>query len=63
MRITDPGEEEASNYKKPSSAIMNNLKTGSVVRSTTAPPDPVKIPAAVDSTRLKSMLANIKQNN
>ena len=63
MRISDNGEEETSNYKKPSAAIMDNLKTGSVVRSSTAPPEPVKVSAAVDSSRLKSMLANIKQNN
>ena len=62
MRITDSGEEESSNYKKPSSAIMENLKTSSVVRpSSSTESDTPKVNATVDSSRLKSMLASIKK--
>ena len=62
MRITDSGEEESSNYKKPSSAIMENLKTSSVVRpSSSTESDTPKANATVDSSRLKSMLASIKK--
>jgi KaiC/GvpD/RAD55 family RecA-like ATPase len=63
MRITDSGEEEQSSFKKPMSSIMDNLKTGSVVKPAPVAPEPVKVTATVDSSRLKSMLANIKQNN
>ena len=64
MRITDSGEEEQSSYKKPSATIMENIKSGSIVKSTTTPrPEVAKIEATVDSTRLKAMLAGIKQNN
>ena len=64
MRITDSGEEEqSSSFKKPMSSIMDNLKTGSVVKPSPVAPEPVKVTATVDSSRLKSMLANIKQNN
>jgi hypothetical protein len=42
---------------------MDNLKTGSVVKPAPVAPEPVKVTATVDSSRLKSMLANIKQNN
>ena len=62
MRITDSGEEESSNYKKPSSAIMENLKTSSVVRpNSSTESDTPKVNATVDSSRLKSMLASIKK--
>jgi hypothetical protein len=64
MRITDSGEEEQSSYKKPSATIMENIKSGSIVKSTSTPrPEVAKIEATVDSTRLKAMLAGIKQNN
>jgi KaiC/GvpD/RAD55 family RecA-like ATPase len=63
MRITDSGEEEQSSFKKPMSSIMDNLKTGSVVKPAPVAPEPVKVTATVDSSRIKSMLANIKQNN
>jgi len=64
MRITDSGEEESSNYKKPSSAIMENLKTSSVVRpSSSTESDTPKVNATVDSSRLKSMLASIKKTS
>lgn len=63
MRITDSGEEEQQSSKKPSSLIMDNLKTGSVVKPTgTAPPvNTPKVQATVDRSMLNNMLANIKK--
>ena len=63
MRITDSGEEESSSsFKKPSTAIMDSIKSNSVVRSAEPVTDTPKVQATVDSSRLKSMLANIKKS-
>jgi len=60
LRITDPGEEAQESGLRGVGAtnILNQIKTGSTV----APSDEPKIQAGVDSSKLKSMLAGLKNN-
>jgi archaellum biogenesis ATPase FlaH len=60
LRITDPGEEAQESGLRGVGAtnILNQIKTGSTV----APSEESKIQAGVDSSKLKSMLAGLKNN-
>ena len=60
LRITDPGEEaqESSLRGVGATNILSQIKTGSTV----APSEESKIQAGVDSSKLKSMLAGLKNN-
>jgi archaellum biogenesis ATPase FlaH len=58
LRITDAGEDAQENGTRPSgSSILSQIKTGSTI---TAKEDTPKITAAVDSSKLKNMLAGLK---
>jgi hypothetical protein len=59
LRITDPGEEAQESGLRGVGAtnIMSQIKTGS---SVTPVEDTPKINASVDSSKLKSMLAGLK---
>jgi hypothetical protein len=58
LRITDAGEDAQENGTRPSgSSILSKIKTGSTI---TAKEDTPKITAAVDSSKLKNMLAGLK---
>jgi len=61
LRITDPGEEAQESGLRGVGAtnIMSQIKTGS---SVTPSEDSPKIQAGVDSSKLKSMLAGLKNN-
>ena len=61
LRITDPGEEaqESGLRGVGGTNIMNQIKTGSTV----APSEESKIQAGVDSSKLKSMLAGLKNTS
>jgi len=60
LRITDPGEEaqESGLRGVGGTNILSQIKTGSTV----APSEESKIQAGVDSSKLKSMLAGLKNN-
>jgi hypothetical protein len=60
LRITDPGEEAQESGLRGVGAtnILSQIKTGSTV----APSEEAKITAGVDSSKLKSMLAGLKNN-
>ena len=60
LRITDPGEEAQESGLRGVGAtnILSQIKTGSTV----APSEEPKIQAGVDSSKLKSMLAGLKNN-
>ena len=61
MRITDPGEDfqdEGSNGANRVANVLNNFKTGSTIKE-----DAPKINAEVNSSKLKSMLAGLKQSS
>jgi archaellum biogenesis ATPase FlaH len=63
LRIRDLPDEDSqsSQFRKPTSDIFDGLKTGSVVKAAgNTDTDASKVTATVDSSRLKSMLANIK---
>ena len=74
MRITDPGEDQDTNaggYGKPSSSILNSIKTSTTLNPTTGLPqvregwslekDTAPPPgSSIESSRLKSMLAGLK---
>jgi len=63
LRIRDLPDEDSqsSQFRKPTSNIFDGLKTGSVVKAAgNTDTDASKVTATVDSSRLKSMLANIK---
>ncbi len=61
MRITDPGEEDDSTqYKRPASTMLDNIRNKSTVTSGTTQDDGPKITADVQSSKLKQMLANLK---
>jgi archaellum biogenesis ATPase FlaH len=65
LRIRDLPDDDSqtSQFKKPSNTIFDGLKTGSVVRSAgNIDTESSKVTATVDSSRLKSMLANIKSS-
>jgi archaellum biogenesis ATPase FlaH len=61
LRITDPGEEaqESGLRGVGASNILNQIKTGSTVNPTEDTP---KVNATVDSSKLKSMLAGLKNS-
>jgi replicative DNA helicase len=61
LRITDPGEEAQESGLRGVGAtnIMSQIKTGSTV----APSEELKIQAGVDSSKLKSMLAGLKNTS
>jgi KaiC/GvpD/RAD55 family RecA-like ATPase len=62
MRITDDGGEDDNNSSKQKpSKIFDNLKRQTTVAASDAPPEQGKIVAEVNSSKLKQMLANIKQ--
>ena len=60
LRITDPGEEAQESGLRGVGAtnILSQIKTGSTV----APSEESKIQAGLDSSKLKSMLAGLKNN-
>jgi hypothetical protein len=60
LRITDPGEEAQESGLRGVGAtnILSQIKTGSTV----APSEGSNIQASVDSSKLKSMLAGLKNN-
>jgi hypothetical protein len=60
LRITDPGEEAQESGLRGVGAtnIMSQIKTNSTV----SPGEEPKIQAGVDSSKLKSMLAGLKNN-
>ena len=61
MRITDPGEEDDSTqYKRPASTMLDNIRNKSTVTSSTTQDDGPKVTADVQSSKLKQMLANLK---
>ena len=63
LRIRDlpDDDSQSSQFRKPTSNIFDGLKTGSVVKAAgNTDTDASKVTATVDSSRLKSMLANIK---
>lgn len=63
LRITDPGEEEQGSYaRKPTSTIMDSLKTKTNLTPTEATEPAGKVTADVQSTKLKQMLAGLKAN-
>jgi hypothetical protein len=61
LRITDPGEEAQESGLRGVGAtnILSQIKTGSTV----APGEESKIQAGVDSSKLKSMLAGLKNTS
>jgi len=61
LRITDPGEEAQESGLRGVGAtnILSQIKTGSTV----TPNEEPKIQAGVDSSKLKSMLAGLKNSN
>lgn len=59
LRISAPDEQDSSsNLKKPSSSILDSVKTKS---SVTAPKQNSNVTADVQSTKLKQMLADLKK--
>jgi KaiC/GvpD/RAD55 family RecA-like ATPase len=61
MRITDAGEDfqnEGSNGANRVANVLNNFKTGSTIKE-----DAPKVNAEVNSSKLKSMLAGLKQSS
>ena len=68
MRITDPGEEEQSNFKRPGGNLLDSIKAKSTMINGNEPADPVereesgKITADVQSAKLKQLLGQIKQS-
>ena len=66
MRITDPGEEEQSNFKRPGGNLLDSIKAKSTMINGTEPmvshdEDTNKITADVQSAKLKQLLSQIKQ--
>jgi hypothetical protein len=68
MRITDPGEEEQSNFKRPGGNLLDSIKAKSNLTNGTEPVDPAeredtgRITADVQSAKLKQLLGQIKQS-
>lgn len=68
MRITDPGEEEQSNFKRPGGNLLDSIKAKSTMINGNESADPVereesgKITADVQSAKLKQLLGQIKSN-
>jgi len=64
LRIRDLGEdEEYQNFKKQSSSIYEQLKSGDKTTEGTGDVEVSKITANVQSSKLKDMLASLKQND
>jgi len=64
LRIRDLGEdEEYQNFKKQSSSIYEQLKSGDKTTEGTGDVEVGKITANVQSSKLKDMLASLKQND
>jgi len=61
LRIMDAPEDEGGIAKKPSS-IMSQIKQQNILRPVEKPVDTPKINAEINSSKLKQMLASIKQN-
>ena len=62
LRIRDlPDDGEAHQFKKPVSSIFDGVKNKSTVVPSSEPEESGKIVADVNSSKLKQMLANIKQ--
>jgi hypothetical protein len=57
MRITDLGEDEQDN--RPQGNIMDQIKSSPATGNT----DESKVTATVQSSKLKNMLAGLKQND
>ena len=69
MRITDPGEEEQSNFKRPGGNLLDSIKAKStMINGTESIANSVereensKITADVQSAKLKQLLVQIKAN-
>jgi KaiC/GvpD/RAD55 family RecA-like ATPase len=65
MRITDPGEEEQSNFKRPGGNLLDSIKAKSTMINGTEPvscEETPKITADVQSAKLKQLLGQIKQS-
>ena len=68
MRITDPGEEEQSNFKRPGGNLLDSIKAKSTMINGTESINPSereelgKITADVQSAKLKQLLGQIKQS-
>ena len=69
MRITDPGEEEQSNFKRPGGNLLDSIKAKStMINGTESIANSVereensKITADVQSAKLKQLLSQIKAN-
>ena len=69
MRITDPGEEEQSNFKRPGGNLLDSIKAKStMINGTESVANSVereensKITADVQSAKLKQLLGQIKSN-
>jgi replicative DNA helicase len=64
LRIRDLGEDEDyQNFKKQSSSIYEQLKTGDKTPEVEGDDEVGKITANVQSSKLKDMLASLKQND
>ena len=64
LRIRDLGEdEEYQNFKKQSSSIYEQIKTGDQPAPADTDPEVGKITANVQSSKLKDMLAGLKQSD
>jgi hypothetical protein len=68
MRITDPGEEEQSAFKKPGNNLLDSIKAKSTMINNTDSNNAVereetgRITADVQSAKLKQLLGQIKQS-
>jgi hypothetical protein len=68
MRITDPGEEEQNNFKRPGGNLLDSIKAKSTMINGTESANPIereevgKITADVQSAKLKQLLGQIKQS-
>ena len=61
MRITDSGaDDDSTQYKRPASTMLDNIRNKSTVSPSTPQDDDPKITADVQSSKLKQMLANLK---
>jgi KaiC/GvpD/RAD55 family RecA-like ATPase len=60
MRITDTGGDDSNGYNSPKPSILDSIKTRSQVKSNTE--DVPNVLAGVESSKLKQLLGQIKQN-
>jgi len=64
LRILDLGEDDDyQNFKNQSSSIYEKLKTGNKTPEVDGDADVAKITANVQSSKLKDMLASLKQSD